>query len=109
MFGLLDRLYKGLTLRSAIYKWSGGNDANAYISSVSRALGVYPGTVLTSEFLRSDKGIALAKAMARIEAGRPFPLSDEKWRQAHDRVFKLSSLSVNPFMDVVTEHFQGGA
>lgn len=89
MFGLLDKGYKGMTLRSAIYKWSGGNDANAYISQVSRKLGIYPGTVLTQEFLRSDKGIALAKAMSRIEAGREFPLSDEKWKEAQGRAYKL--------------------
>lgn len=83
-FALLRRSYTGKTLAGAIHTWSGGNSSGAYAASVAKELGVGVDTVLTREMLeRPDVAIPLAKAMARIEAGRDFPMSNEQWAQAH--------------------------
>ncbi|WP_454917087.1 hypothetical protein [Xanthobacter sediminis] len=83
-FALLDRSYTGMTLSGAISKWSGGNSADAYASSVAKATGLGPDTVLTKDMLANPSvAVPLAKAMARIEAGRDFPMSDDQWSAAH--------------------------
>lgn len=83
-FSLLRRKYTGKTLSSLIGIWSGGNSSAEYAASVAKRLGISPGTVITKEMLDDpDFAIALGKAMARIEAGREFPMDDEGWRRAH--------------------------
>lgn len=43
-----------------------------------------PNDVLTSDALADPaKAIPLARAMARFEAGRDYPMSDEQWQRAH--------------------------
>ncbi|GLI21904.1 hypothetical protein GGQ86_000794 [Xanthobacter flavus] len=83
-FALLDRSYAGMTLGAAIRKWSGGNSSAEYASSVARSMGISPDTVLTKDMLRQPEvAVPLAKAMAKIEAGRDFPMSDAQWSNAH--------------------------
>ena len=86
-FDLLARSYAGMTLRSAIRRWSGNNSADSYVSGVSRATGISPDTVITKELLNSPKGIALAKAMARHETGHDYPMTDQQWQGAQEMAF----------------------
>jgi hypothetical protein len=90
-FALLDHSYTGMPLSAAIRKWSGGNSSAEYTGLVSRATGLSPDTVLTHDILASPKGLVLAKAMARQEAGGEFPLSDQGWQNAQARGLGLSA------------------
>jgi len=100
-FDLLDRSYTGMTLRDAIRKWSGGNSSDTYAAFVSRATGLSPDTVLTREMIRDPMiAVPLAKAMARVEAGRDYPIGDDAWMRAHARAFggvaPMTTASVAP-------------
>ncbi len=90
-FHLLNNSYTGMPLGQAISKWSGGNAGPAYTDFVSKQTGISPDTVLTPEFLSSPQGIALAKAQAHWEAGRPSPLTDEQWTTAQKMAYGSSS------------------
>ncbi len=95
-FALLDKGYTGKTLGEAIKKWSGGNDSRAYADSVSRATGLPLDTKLTHDVLAGPQGIKLAQAMARVEAGREYPMSDEQWGNAQRRAFGNPMATVSP-------------
>ncbi len=84
-FALLQKSYGGMPLSAAISKWSGGNSSPAYSAFLAKQTGLSPDTVLTPELLASPQGLALAKAQAQWEAGKPYPLSDEQWAQAQAR------------------------
>lgn len=86
-FALLGKSYTNMPLSSAIAKWSGGNSSPAYAAFLAKQTGLSPDTVLTKELLSGPQGLALAKAQAHWEAGKPFPLSDEQWGQAQSRAF----------------------
>lgn len=86
-FDLMNRAYTGKTLSKAIEKWSGGNNSADYVARIARETGLDPNAPLTPEVLKSDRGLALAKAMAKWEAGREFPLSDEQWKAAQAKAF----------------------
>lgn len=91
-FQLLAKNYAGLPLNKAIARWSGGNSSSDYANSVAKAIGVDPNAPLTVNLLSNpDTAIPLAKAMAKYEAGKPFPLTDDQWRQAHQSVFGAPS------------------
>ena len=90
-FDLLDKRYGGMTLGDAITKWSGGNSSAGYATAVSRATGIGVGERITKDLLRSPRGIALARAMAAHEAGRPYPLSIGQWAQAQQMAFNSQS------------------
>lgn len=82
-FALLAKGYMNRTVSEAIRKWSGGNNVGSYLS-VMRKYGVNPGMTLTKDFLFSDAGIQFVKAMAHHEAGAPFPMGDDGWREAQN-------------------------
>lgn len=86
-FDLLNRNYTGMRLADAISKWSGGNASGQYVASVSRATGLRPDTIITPELLQSPAGIDLSRAMARVESGGEFPLSNQQWANAQSRAF----------------------
>ena len=86
-FDLLSQKYVGKTLGAAIRQWSGGNSSEGYAKTVADAMGISSGDRLTPEILNSPKGVVLARAMAKWEAGREFPLSDDQWRQAQAWAF----------------------
>lgn len=87
-FDLLRRNYAGMPLNEAIRKWSGGNSSDAYTTNVARAIGMQPTDVLSPDILSDPaRAIPFAQAMARIEAGRDFPMSDEQWAKAHQMAF----------------------
>ena len=69
-FDLMNRAYTGKTLAKAIEKWSGGNNSADYVARIARETGLDPNAPLTADVLKSDRGLALAKAMAKWEAGR---------------------------------------
>lgn len=87
-FGLLSRVYAGMPLSAAITKWSDGNSSPQYVASVARATGLSPDTPITPALLQSPQGVSLAKAMARQEAGRDFPMTDEQWMRAQGLAFR---------------------
>lgn len=86
-FDLLKSGYAGMPLRDAMAKWGGGNNTDAYTALVAARTGLKPDAVITPELLASPQGIALAKAMARHEAGVESPLSDQQWSAAQARAF----------------------
>lgn len=102
-FDLLSRRYAGMPLNEAIRKWSGGNSSDAYTASVARAIGMQPTDVLSSDILSDPaRAVPFAKAMARIEAGRDFPMSDEQWTKAHQMAFAgPSGPSASPGVDAI--------
>lgn len=81
--------YAGKTVEQAIYKWAAGTNP-AYPSFVEKTSGVSRNTVITRDFLQTTEGIAVAKAMARYEAGYQrgdYPLSDVGWQTAQRIAF----------------------
>jgi hypothetical protein len=85
-FDLLNSRYTGRTLADAIRSWSGNNSSEQYAAQVSQATGLAPDTVLTREMLADPRiAVPLARAMARQEAGRDYPLSEAQWATAHSR------------------------
>lgn len=86
-FALLGKSYANMPLSAAIDKWSGGNSSPAYAAFLAKQTGISSDTVLTPQLLQGPQGLALAKAQAHWEAGRPFPMSDEQWQQAQSRAF----------------------
>lgn len=83
-FDLLNRSYAGMPLNAAIRKWSGGNSSPQYVAKIAQSLGVAPNTVLTPQMLQDPAvAVPLAKTMAQWESGKPFPLDDQKWNEAH--------------------------
>lgn len=76
--------YVGLKVKDAIAKWSGGNSVGTYLGVLKDQAGVDGNATLTAEMVRDPKiAVPLAKAMARQESGKDYPLSDEQWQQAH--------------------------
>ncbi|HXF55625.1 MAG TPA: hypothetical protein VNK52_16045 [Hyphomicrobiaceae bacterium] len=87
-FDLLASRYAGKSLADLLHTWSGGNASDAYLASVVRDTGLRPDTVITRDMLADpDVAVPLARAMARHEAGQPYPMTDAQWRAAHGRAF----------------------
>lgn len=87
MFDLLYRSYTGLTIEKAIARWCGGYYAKSYVSALSAA-NVTATDLLTKALVEDpDFAIPLCKAMAVVEAGAVYPLSDEGWAEAHRMAF----------------------
>jgi uncharacterized protein (TIGR02594 family) len=75
-FDLLARLYVGMKIGAAGVKWTGANGFGVP--------GYDPDTVLTRALIDdADTAIAFLKAIAKREAGKDSPLTDEQWRAAH--------------------------
>lgn len=88
MFDLLERKYTGRPLKDAIATWCGSYWAGEYARSVEAACGITGGDLLTKELVRNpDRAIPLAKAMAKVEAGREYPMDDDGWRSGHRMAF----------------------
>lgn len=81
-FDLLKSSYLGKSLRQAIQEWSGGNNVNDYLEHIRRETGFNERTFLSREFLASENGFRLVKAMAKHEAGRQYPVDDDVIRTA---------------------------
>lgn len=88
MFDLLERKYTGKPLSQAIATWCGSYWAGEYAKSVEKACGITGGQLLTKELVRSaDHAIPLCQAMAKVEAGRDFPMDQDGWDDAHRMAF----------------------
>lgn len=83
--------YVNTPLSAIIRRWSGGNNWQGYLADVSQRAGIAPDTVIGADFLQSPRGIALAQAMARWEAGQDFPLDAAGWTRAQARAFGLQA------------------
>lgn len=84
-FDLLNRGYTNMTVADAIRKWSGGNFSQPYAQYLAKNVpGLTLDTVLTPDKLRDPAfAVPFAKASASWEAGRPYPMTDEQWTNAH--------------------------
>lgn len=88
LFHLLHTHYTDRTLQSAIEKWCGKIRANSYLNLIEQRCDIRRGDMLTKAHL-ADPGSAvpLAKAMARHEAGREYPMTEEDWLEAYEMAF----------------------
>ena len=81
--------YHNRELSTAIRTWSGGNSSAQYVAFlVKYAPGLTPNTQITSEMLASPLGLAMMRAQAHMEAGKPYPMTDAEWLEAQGLVFK---------------------
>lgn len=88
LYLLASPTYAGKTLGAAIAKWSGGNSVDSYLRIIRKEMAIDESTVLTRAFLTHEStAIPLAKAMAKHETGRAYPLSDEHWGAAFLEAF----------------------
>lgn len=88
MFDLLHRRYTGKTVEAAVATWCGGYYAPAYAKALQANGGVKASDILTKTLVADPVfAVPLCKAMARIEAGQDFPLTDEEWCEAHAMAF----------------------
>lgn len=79
--------YVGMSLSAAIRKWSGGNSSSAYMNFLNDKTGIRSTDTVTATLLAGPKGLALMKAQAQWEAGKPYPMSDAEWITAQNMVF----------------------
>lgn len=74
-FDLLRRKYVGMTIGAAGAKWTGDNGFGIP--------GYDPNAILTAEMIDDPaQAIAVMKAIAGREAGKPSPVTDEQWHYA---------------------------
>jgi hypothetical protein len=84
-----SKLYHNKRLQDAIHTWSGGNYVSSYLAFLmKRVPGLTPDTIIDDAFLNSGQGLAMMKAQAWHEAGKPYPMTDAEWREAQALVFK---------------------
>lgn len=87
MFDLLHRKYTGKTVEKAIATWCGSYYAAGYVKALE-AGGVKAGDVLTKKLIEDPAfAVPLVQAMAKVEAGKDYPISDEDWHEAHAMAF----------------------
>jgi hypothetical protein len=80
--------YHNRRLQDAIHTWSGGNYVSSYMAFLmKRVPGLTPDTIIDDDFLKSGMGLAMMKAQAWHEAGKPYPMTDAEWREAQALVF----------------------
>lgn len=80
--------YHNKSLTDAIHTWSGGNSSANYVNFlVKHAPGLTAMSIINDALLSSPLGIAMMKAQAWNEAGKPYPMTDDEWKQAQDMVF----------------------
>jgi hypothetical protein len=89
--------YRNQTLAKAIETWCGAIRAHSYLALIKQQSGIEPTEVLTPEFLRDpERCVALAKAMARHEAGTTYPLDPQDWIEAHAMAFGGGDVAPEP-------------
>ena len=85
-FDLLSRDYVGMTIGKAGAKWTGDNGFGIP--------GYNSNAILTADMINDPSlAIPILKAMARREAGKESPLTDEQWANAHS-MFKAGSADI---------------
>lgn len=86
-FDLWRASYSNMSLAAAVRKWSGGNSSSAYVSFLETHSGIASTETITTKLLAGPRGMALVKAQAQWEAGKPYPMSDAEWKEAQAKVF----------------------
>lgn len=87
MFDLLHSKYTGKTVENAISTWCGSYYAAGYVKALEKG-GVKASDVLTKALIKNPEfAIPLAQGMAKVEAGRDYPITDDEWREAHAMAF----------------------
>jgi len=103
-FDLLDSShYRNMSVGAAIGKWCGHNDASHYREFLKHSgidLKASVGEIMQDK----DKAMALAKTMARVEAGKEYPLTKEQWGAAFDKYKEHPSAPVKPEGDGSVSH-----
>jgi hypothetical protein len=80
--------YYNKRFADAIRVWSGGNYVQSYIDFVKKhAPGMTEDTIMNDALLNSPLGVSFLKAQAWHEAGKPYPATDDEFREAQKRVF----------------------
>ena len=98
-FDLLERKYTNMPMRAAVTKWCGSYWAGDYAKSLEASCGITGDQMLTKALVRdAARAIPLAKAMAKVEAGREFPMDDDGWQAAHQMAFG-AALAPEPTVD----------
>jgi hypothetical protein len=83
--------YHNQQLAHAIRTWSGGNSWPEYVAFLGKhAPGLTATIIVDDKLLSGPLGIALMKAQAQMEAGKPYPMTDAEWEQAQALVFPRS-------------------
>ncbi len=97
-FDLWNQRYTGMTLRTAITKWSGGNWSQPYADFLTQHTGLKMDNLITHDILAGPSGLTLMKYQAQWEAGTPYPLTDSLWAQAQAMVFggKPAAIAMAP-------------
>lgn len=86
-FDLWRKAYTGMSLSAAIKKWCGGNSPAAYVGFLEKNAGISGSEIITSDLLAGPRGLALMKAQATWEAGKPYPMTPAEWTNAQALVF----------------------
>lgn len=88
MFHLLHNNYTDRTLQAAIEKWCGKIRAQSYLNLIEQRCDIRRGDTLSKSYIADPAtAIPFAKAMARHEAGREYPMTDEDWLEAYEMAF----------------------
>lgn len=86
LFDLLGCAYLDRPLFKVIEKWCGDLYAAEYLSGIEKRTGIKKDEWIDIDKLRDPSfAVPLAMAMARHEAGREYPLSEDAWQRAHTR------------------------
>jgi hypothetical protein len=105
-----SKRYNKKRLQDAIHTWSGGNWVTSYVKFLTdRCPGLTSNTIIDDDFLRSERGLAMMKAQAWHEAGKPYPMTDAEWREAQAMVFKPKSVVVKDAAKKSSPVIAGGA
>jgi hypothetical protein len=87
-FDLLNsKSYVNRPVGEVVKQWSSNTGGAQNVAAYVKSLGLDPSTKITPQLLQSPAGISLAKAQARWETGRDYPLSDEQWGKAQQMAF----------------------
>ncbi|MBX9720451.1 MAG: hypothetical protein K2X81_03555, partial [Candidatus Obscuribacterales bacterium] len=76
--------YRNKSVASAIAKWCGHSNPGAY-NRFLKEHGIDTKATIGDVMADKDKAITLASTMARVEAGKDFPLNKEQWGAAFDK------------------------
>lgn len=95
--GVKGYYYRNRRLSDAIETWCGSIRAHSYLALIKQQSGFEPSEVLSTEFLRDpERCVELAKAMARHEAGKAYPLEPQEWIEAHAMAFGGGHVAPEP-------------
>ena len=101
--------YLGMSVLDAVRKWTDNTGGEAqveeYAQAIAKAGGLRTSDPITTDFLKGNGGIELAKEMAVQESGKPFPITDAQWKKAQDMAY---SGVTGPSNSSLTESSKGG-